>query len=414
VERTGGYGGFGAPTNGEEATREPLRAESRSQTFPLRGINRADETNPGESIPRPSTAGSNRTQPFERPVAASPPRGRRPSVAGPDRSRVPPPRGVSLIGRRNDPRLGDAPPVPLPDLNLAAEFGIGNPYHTPTESQSSNGSGYSVNSKASSQSSPPQSNASPARRKGSNTSNIDVLMNEIQSSIGELQPKELPSSTTPLVTAAPIKEQYAKPMVAPSFKGSLQPLESPMDPAIQNGRLSPLPPRSEARSGSPAPTQLPGLTKTPRRPTTAKGNCKGCREAIKGKSVSSADGRLTGRYHKQCFVCKTCSEPFSTATFYVIDDAPYCERHYHKLNGSMCQTCDRGIEGEYLETERKQKYHPHCLTCTDCRKTLKDDYFEMNGRVYCERDAYKRAQQTRFLGPGTNRMERRTTRLMMM
>jgi hypothetical protein len=38
----------------------------------------------------------------------------------------------------------------------------------------------------------------------------------------------------------------------------------------------------------------------------------------------------------------------------------------------------------------------------------------MNGRVYCERDAYRKAQQRNFLGTGTNRMERRTTRLMMM
>ena len=40
----------------------------------------------------------------------------------------------------------------------------------------------------------------------------------------------------------------------------------------------------------------------------------------------------------------------------------------------------------------------------------------MNGRVYCERDAFRRAQSGRSLGvPGvTNRMERRTTRLMMM
>jgi hypothetical protein len=110
-------------------------------------------------------------------------------------------------------------------------------------------------------------------------------------------------------------------------------------------------------------------------------------------------------------------EPFQTATFYVIDDAPYCERHYHKLNGSVCIGCDRGIEGQYLETERRQKFHPQCLTCSDCQRILRHDYFEMGGRVYCERDAFHRAQQGRFLGPGpggNNRMQRRTTRMMMM
>ena len=66
------------------------------------------------------------------------------------------------------------------------------------------------------------------------------------------------------------------------------------------------------------------------------------------------------------FVCRTCMEPFETATFYVINNHPYCERHYHKLNNSVCQACDHGIEGQYLETEKKQKYHSVCFTCRVC------------------------------------------------
>jgi uncharacterized CHY-type Zn-finger protein len=218
------------------------------------------------------------------------------------------------------------------------------------------------------------------------------------------------NQSSPLRTA-----QLARPM-RKLDRAMLSP-ESPMDPAIQGGRLSPIPSRNPERTRTPF---RPSAEEKPaRRPTTSKGDCKGCGEPIKGKSVSSADGRLTGRYHKQCFVCQTCSEPFATSTFYVIDDAPYCERHYHKLNGSVCSTCDKGIEGQYLESERKQKFHPGCLTCADCRRTLRNDYFEMNGQVYCERDAFRRAQQGRFLGvggpgAGSNRMERRTTRMMMM
>lgn len=95
----------------------------------------------------------------------------------------------------------------------------------------------------------------------------------------------------------------------------------------------------------------------------SKGNCRGCGELIHGKSVSSADGRLTGRYHKQCFVCSTCKDPFQTADFYILEDQPYCGRHYHLLNNSICTGCDVGIEGQYLETELKQKFHPKCFTC---------------------------------------------------
>jgi len=364
IERTGGYGGFGPLAAQEE--RKPLQPENRSQTFPVAAENPLPNglprrpSEPNTVLRRPSNVES---------TSVSPPRQRRPSVTGPDRSRPLPPRGASLI-REKSGKTGDAPPVP----DLAKEFGSSNPYHTPSASESSNSS-------LSSRPSPQRANG---QRKPSDTSNIDVLMKDIES-----MKKDPPTAP---------REQFAKPLAR--LGESLLSPESPMDPAIKGGRLSPLPPRPK----KPVEPQ--------RRPTTSKGNCKGCGEAIKGKSVSSADGRLTGRYHKQCFVCKTCSEPFSTATFYVIDDAPYCERHYHKLNGSMCQACDRGIEGQYLETERKQKYHPTCLTCSDCRRVLRDDYFEMNGKVYCERDAYRKAQQRNFLG--TNRMERRTTRLMMM
>lgn len=166
-----------------------------------------------------------------------------------------------------------------------------------------------------------------------------------------------------------------------------------------------------------------------RRPTTSssqrsinKGDCKWCGKAITGKSVSSADGRLTGRYHKECFVCRTCQNPFPSAEFYVIRDAPYCEEHYHRLNNSVCASreCGRGIEGQFLETERKQKFHPNCLRCNSCWEVLKGDYYEVRGGVFCERDALRQQQRGGMRGrggglmPGMSRLEKRSTRLMMM
>jgi uncharacterized CHY-type Zn-finger protein len=405
------YGGYGPPTAEPSTYPEPLRAESRSQTFPLES--------PSQEAPyrRPTD-----------PLPGSHDRHKaKPSLSGPILSRPLPPRGASLIRPRVKIEDGVAPP--LPDLNLAAEFGVGNPYHTPTDSQSSHTSGYSEASHASSRSSPPRSPPRSIRGDILEVSPVDSLMADLETTLSlspkkvtrpspprDLQPKGLALNTSPTKST----EQFARSLAPPPIlKNMMLAPESPMDPAIQNGRLSPAPP-SSFRSEPPRPsTSERRPSPGERRPSTAKGNCKGCSEPIKGKSISSADGRLTGRYHKQCFVCNTCQEPFQTATFYVIDDAPYCERHYHKLNGSTCTTCDKGIEGQYLESGRKQKFHPHCLACADCKRILKRDYFEMNGRVYCERDAWKRSQQPKFagnggLGVGTNRMERRTTRLMMM
>ena len=169
-------------------------------------------------------------------------------------------------------------------------------------------------------------------------------------------------------------------------------------------------------------------TPSGRRPS-ARPSCRGCGKIIEGKSVKAADGRLTGRWHKACFTCRTCEQPFTTADFYVHANHPYCEQHYHEKNGSLCHGCHRGIEGQYLETTSssstgsdEKKYHPRCFTCHDCRMVLADDYFEINAKVYCERHALAAMRgQARVAGPGLNApdrraltAERRTTKLMMM
>ncbi len=425
LPRKNGYDGFGPPGNDEFPQPERLSPDNKSQTFPLRSVSQEP------SLRRPSEAASDlqdhkfSTQPRDgfggsaglRPNGLAPKRPQ-PSISGPDLTRPLPPRGASLIKPRED-SIGVSASNPT-NLNLAAEFGIGNPYHTPTDSQSSSASGYSDQSKASSRSSPPLSTRQP-----SDATKMDVLMADLESSMSELEPQGTMSDTSPPRERA----QYPRVLQPPQrLDQAFLSAELPMDSAVKGGRFSSFAqnenrslspsrdtsPQEKPRSLSPARSTPPA--EKPRRPATSKGNCKGCGVPIKGKSVSSADGRLTGRYHKDCFVCNTCSEPFQTATFYVLKDAPYCERHYHKLNGSVCKTCDKGIEGQYLESEDKQKFHPPCLTCADCKRNLRNDYFEMNGRVYCERDAFRRTQQTRFLGPaaGSNRMERRTTRLMMM
>lgn len=147
------------------------------------------------------------------------------------------------------------------------------------------------------------------------------------------------------------------------------------------------------------------LRSSSRRPSTPgsfRGICRGCSQPIQTgqKSVSSKDGRLTGKYHKECFVCFTCKETFATADFYVLNDHPYCAQHYHHLNNTLCEGCGNGIEGHYLETssvsgQGPKKFHPHCLKCATCKIQLNEDYFELGGRVYCEKDAFRVANGPR-------------------
>ena len=235
------------------------------------------------------------------------------------------------------------------------------------------------------------------------------------------------------------------------------PPDSPTDPLFQEGCLSPIPSthRPQGPLDSLHSTHLEretspdlvrqlhpssGDTVKPLAPN--KGVCRGCAEHIFAgqKSVSSADGRLTGRYHKKCFVCHACKTSFPTAEFYVHNDQPYCAYHYHELENSLCATCGTGIEGLYTETTNvagrgKEKHHPECLKCTTCRVRLDHDYFELSGKVYCERDAFRIASAPKShdnapsrpsplirecicsgapgLVKGTNFPERRITKLIM-
>lgn len=324
-----------------------------------------------------------------------------------------PSRGVSsLVGTRPPPTI--SPPNP----NEYSDFSIGNPYeaearvedpHIASPSVSSNASSIfshrSERSSASAMSSPPTPDVSgskfdPGVRWPSNTprtnieecsgDHIDGLMKEIQSSIHDLvsapgqdRPKEDSLSVShnharrpsyghpepaPLQRQPPppgVYQQPPSPRVVPPTPG-LRPLQyAERLPVPRRKQSVPLgsPVEELFLPPPPPPPQLQNRERPARRPTT-KGNCRGCGEGIVGKSISSADGRLTGRYHKACFVCQDCRKPFESAEFYVHDNLPYCERHYHKLNQSLCPTCDRGIEGPCLETEWHERYHPSCFSCS--------------------------------------------------
>lgn len=352
-----------------------------------------------------------------------------PSAFAPRPTNVLPLRNASLSTQGDGSQLrpfqppSSLPPTFLNDTSM-------NPLHTPSDSGLSDDSYASsgFRSAASSRSSPPGSVAGHSRE-ASKLSRSEHLAGTPERTASPDSYSESPK-TQMLRTQAQGSQGFSKlngPEVTPqpTSPGYAHAPESPMDPAIQLGTAFDRRPRPSApRPDQPSKLGLSPLRQPPQaiprrqdsRPSS-KGNCRGCSEPIVGKSVKDSSGRLTGRYHKHCFVCKTCSDPFPTAEFYVFENSPYCEHHYHELNGSLCASCNRGIEGQYLETDGRTKYHPRCLTCHTCRVILRDDYYEFNGHKYCERHARSAAAPPpNLLGPGSYqpRMEKRRTRLMMM
>ncbi|KAF9112897.1 hypothetical protein BGX27_002604 [Mortierella sp. AM989] len=131
--------------------------------------------------------------------------------------------------------------------------------------------------------------------------------------------------------------------------------------------------------------------------------CRACGLPVEKEAVCAQDGKLQGKWHAACFGCQTCRKPFPDKSFYVFGDAPYCRRHYHKLNNSLCKGCDQPIEGPCAQTMEGWRFHPDCFSCVECKTPLTDIYYNFENQAYCEKDIMV-IQRTRNV-----RAERRKT-----
>ncbi|GME78261.1 unnamed protein product [Ambrosiozyma monospora] len=161
----------------------------------------------------------------------------------------------------------------------------------------------------------------------------------------------------------------------------------------------------------------PVIPQPPPEPKYAPGTgpCRRCREEIKPgeKSIWSKDNQLSGQWHRRCFSCYTCKSKFSRgSSCYVYQDQPYCQLHFHELNGSLCRICHKGVEGECLENEIEEVFHPDCLKCDYCGVQIRNDYFLYRRMVLCEEDAEKQRQMLLEDGRTVEGVTKRRTRVM--
>ncbi|KAI0032269.1 hypothetical protein K488DRAFT_86006 [Vararia minispora EC-137] len=146
--------------------------------------------------------------------------------------------------------------------------------------------------------------------------------------------------------------------------------------------------------------------------------CRRCGRAIEKQAVSSSDGQLKGKYHRECFNCTTCQKPFPDKEFYVFDGSPYCAYHYHEANGSLCSApaCGMPIEGPCAVSHSGARYHPEHLTCEFVDSDEDDEDGDGDdGSDYSDEDEEEGPDLRRRLGrstvgPGT-RNRRRDARM---
>ncbi|KAG5979097.1 hypothetical protein E4U55_005561 [Claviceps digitariae] len=377
LPRKQGYEGFGAPSNFRNGHQAGL---VRSETYPNAFSSaQSSQMQRGPSVSEPQSDGSRHSGRFGHEMKRS---------MGLDTSTRPPPRTGLFFD--HDSRN-------IRSVDLAAEFGIKNPYHASMSSVSSGYSDSSVTSLVTVQTSPTVEDTS---SNGNRMKTSESGMETVTSSSRRFSPQVL---ETPIGTS-PADLRFDRVSPRPGSGQHNTPAPYRGDYSLSRTRDGGIGSISEGRRFKTSDEQI-DLPWSKRQETwevrqgtrghvsqPSRGDCKGCGIAITGKSISSADGRLTGKYHKACFVCSTCCEPFPSSDFYVLGDKPYCAQDYHRLNNSLCGRCGRGIEGQFAEDEARVKYHLSCFRCLDCGLSLADGYFEVGGYAYCERDAWKRVQ----------------------
>ncbi|EGG20761.1 paxillin [Cavenderia fasciculata] len=117
---------------------------------------------------------------------------------------------------------------------------------------------------------------------------------------------------------------------------------------------------------------------------TSRGTCAGCRKPILGETIQ-AMGKM---FHPEHFSCSNCHNPIGTKNFYEQEGVPHCEKCYQELFCARCAHCDDPITDRCI-TALGRRFHVHHFVCTQCLKPFEGgNFFERDGRPYCETDFY--------------------------
>jgi len=105
--------------------------------------------------------------------------------------------------------------------------------------------------------------------------------------------------------------------------------------------------------------------------------CGSCSLPIEGSYFQALDRK----WHEKCYNCQTCHKPFD-GTAYPFNNLPYCERHFHEKNKSICTRCSSPINGQCIKA-LDRSFHPNCFTCHVCHVKLGAEYYDVDGHPHC-------------------------------
>lgn len=109
-------------------------------------------------------------------------------------------------------------------------------------------------------------------------------------------------------------------------------------------------------------------------------HCKMCSGSIEGKFLKAMDNE----YHRDCFVCTVCKNPFPDLKFHRFDGNPYCKSCFLCQHALKCLRCDKGISGDMFEALNGY-IHPDCFRCAveGHRMEAGQIFHEYDDSLYC-------------------------------
>jgi paxillin len=88
-------------------------------------------------------------------------------------------------------------------------------------------------------------------------------------------------------------------------------------------------------------------------------------------------------WHDRCFVCTVCSKTLNDE-FFEKDGKPFCEKDYDNSFLISCAKCGQKIQGNVLRDNKGGVYHPSCFCCNKCGVPLGTNFFWSDGLAVCE------------------------------
>jgi len=107
--------------------------------------------------------------------------------------------------------------------------------------------------------------------------------------------------------------------------------------------------------------------------------CGGCNKSVAGTCGVMAAGVP---WHKDCFICSSCSLSLLTGGYGHSNGKLYCVSHYQEICTVKCCICQQQLTAEYVGINGKE-YHRDCCVCNRCGRALVDGYLLQNDQLLC-------------------------------